>query len=115
MITLSVVLYSHFTAAVRDYPLWSNSNAPFIDDTFQSQQDSYQDERHISIVLQYDSNLPQNISGPMKVIKGAQAIFDFTVEQRRFAGEAKTVGSLEELKATVSECSFKLVLISIGQ
>lgn len=45
----------------------------------------------------------------MKITKDAQAIFEFTVEQRKFASGAKTVGTLDELEATVSDRSFKLI------
>jgi hypothetical protein len=70
-------------------------------------------ERHVTIVLRYNSTLPKNMSGPLKLTKDAKATFEFTVMQRRFAGDARTVESLNELEATVSLLSFKLILNSI--
>ena len=73
-------------------------------------EDLYQDQHHVTIVLRYDSTLKKNISGPLKYVKGAQAIFDFTVRQRQFANDAKTVESLEDLEASVSVLSLKLII-----
>jgi hypothetical protein len=50
------------------------------------------------------------MSVPKKLTKGAQATFEFTVEQRKLAKEAKTVGSLDELEESVSRWFLKLIL-----
>ena len=50
------------------------------------------------------------MSGPIKFTKDAQATFEFTVAQHKFANDAKTPGSLDELEAMVCLLSLKLIL-----
>src|ERR1700678_2752552 len=86
-----LICYSSFTC-VRDYSLWEDSKAnTTIQEATLPLGDLYQDQRNVIIVLRYDSTLQKNISGPLKYVKGAQSIFEFTVKQRQFTNDAKTV------------------------
>lgn len=104
------MLPSHFIS-VRDYKIWENTTRQ--QDLPQQdlpQQDLSDHQRHATIVLPYVSTLPKNVSGPIKLTKDPRRTFEFTVMQRKFASQAKTVGSLSELEAKVSLWFLKFIL-----